>query len=839
MRAKTVVIALVSMLGLAVRLAGAGQAAEATVVPLITLDTTELELVQRSATNKHVDFAIPARLNTAGVEIRRWSIAQGGRLIDSAGTQIKLGPIANARTTVIASFDLDHLDIAGPYIATVELAAPPEPPPAVPKGGSDASATTTPSPEQKDREQTVQLKLNKPAAELRVSTPLQIERTVWLPCLSFLEPDRITFNEAAGKSWVRTDPNSWNVVLRRANEPEEGRRLKVQLPAAIDGWGQADASVALDGWISLGTTSGTLTVRAPQLAAQTVDFPVTIVSHLSRIWLVVTIILGILLGWYFRDVLDKRRERLEATIPAQQELDTATALIAKTVDKTFKQSLIDARTNLDKVARANASTAQQIKDATAKAIAEREKIVKEIADLVAKVKTARESWEKVGHDIGPVPVNVRTELGTLRRVLEQSGNRLNNGDLTGLDKELDDGLTERREKLHDAVKTWVETFVLDVDDLKKKKPWPDTKIPDAIAAIDGDGSKLKTSADAAMTADAVATLVADTARLLATFRDRLSGRGVRDVRTIAHVVSEALTKRDSKLKGEAGKIDKTAEQLPAKADGDAALDEAETLVAALNAAHDAIVAGLTVAWNDASKELPGLSAGSFTTALNELANKPKPAQQQLGDDDRRLAQAKPATTADELRDLLAEADAVPAGAAPAWTIELEAPDAFAFEPVLVRIKVRAPTGQNQPEVTLRWSENGQFIGATEPGILQWSFYWAQAAPVTIEVTATDRNGVTAQATRTINVRLRDTEMTVGGLQVSLEKVTYAQKLVAGALIVAGGWVIFSPNFIGNFTELFGALLWGFSVDVGSAKLGELTEQVKGLKPTIPVPKANG
>jgi hypothetical protein len=131
------------------------------------------------------------------------------------------------------------------------------------------------------------------------------------------------------------------------------------------------------------------------------------------------------------------------------------------------------------------------------------------------------------------------------------------------------------------------------------------------------------------------------------------------------------------------------------------------------------------------------------------------------------------------------------------------------------------------------------LKAVHDAIVAGLFYWAQAAPVTIEVTATDRNGVTAQATRTINVRLRDMEMTVGGLQASLEKVTSAQKFVAGALIVAGGWVIFSPNFIGNFSELFGALLWGFSVDVGSAKLGELTEQVKGLKPTIAVPKAGG
>jgi hypothetical protein len=90
----------------------------------------------------------------------------------------------------------------------------------------------------------------------------------------------------------------------------------------------------------------------------------------------------------------------------------------------------------------------------------------------------------------------------------------------------------------------------------------------------------------------------------------------------------------------------------------------------------------------------------------------------------------------------------------------------------------------------------------------------------------------------VNVQPGYGPRTVAAPQVSLEKANRIRKVIAGALIVGAGRVIFSPNFVGTFPELLGALLWGFSVDVGAAKLGELTEPVKGLKPTIPVPKAN-
>jgi hypothetical protein len=56
------------------------------------------------------------------------------------------------------------------------------------------------------------------------------------------------------------------------------------------------------------------------------------------------------------------------------------------------------------------------------------------------------------------------------------------------------------------------------------------------------------------------------------------------------------------------------------------------------------------------------------------------------------------------------------------------------------------------------------------------------------------------------------------------------------IITVAGWLIFSPTFTGTFAEFFAAFLWGFSADVGAAKVLELADSLKGLKVPIPVPK---
>jgi hypothetical protein len=104
---------------------------------LVTLDTTDLEIVARSARKTTAEFTIPARLNVPGVTLRRWSIGQEGRLIDRGATAITLGTPANGTPELVASFDLTKLNGSGRYVATLEFVAP-KPPPARPEQGPAA-----------------------------------------------------------------------------------------------------------------------------------------------------------------------------------------------------------------------------------------------------------------------------------------------------------------------------------------------------------------------------------------------------------------------------------------------------------------------------------------------------------------------------------------------------------------------------------------------------------------------------------------------------------------------------------------------------------------------------
>jgi hypothetical protein len=98
--------------------------ADAQNTTLVTLDTTDLELVERSAKKTTVEFVIPARLNAAGVKLSRWSISQDGRLIDREGTTIAIRTAADGMTGLFASFDLSKMNASGRYQATLEFVAP-------------------------------------------------------------------------------------------------------------------------------------------------------------------------------------------------------------------------------------------------------------------------------------------------------------------------------------------------------------------------------------------------------------------------------------------------------------------------------------------------------------------------------------------------------------------------------------------------------------------------------------------------------------------------------------------------------------------------------------------
>jgi hypothetical protein len=802
---------------------------------LVTLDTTDLELVERSAQKMAVAFTIPARLSAAGVKLRRWSISQDGRLIDRNGTTIDFRMPTGGTPELFASFDLSKLNASGRYQATLEFVAPKPPTPGTDpadagKPPTTVQTVTNPPPAPAELEQTLQLKLNRPAAELRVSTPLRIERTVYLPALwTTLEPGTITLAEASGKSWLKIDPSIWEVVLRHGDDAPEAHLLRVQMPGSIDGWGQAQAKIQLDGSVSIGTTSGTLTIRAPQLAAQTVDFPVTVVSRVTALWLLPVIGIGIGIGWYFRDRLDARRGRLAALVPAEQELAALDDLINSTADRTYRERLERTRNTLVGKIEDKAGTPETISGAVSAAATDREAATKAMSDLRDKLRTSLQAWSRPGTVKESLPDEATPILEELRDLVNGLTTSLEDGLLNEVDRQLTNSLPDVTFRLRAAVSEWLRQF----NDLKTAPPapWPETPLAAKLAGITAEADKLTEELNTPESAEALWKVLISAATLIGHFKQDLLGTVWDKVAATATLASATVRKFGAKLEPKAAAIDAAAAALP----NDVASERKAVteFTDRLNALRGTIIAGFAAAWNDAAHPLPGLDQANFSTTLAALENKRHPAERDLGEE----GAAPPLHTgADFAAELARVPEHATTAAVPRWKVLLEADAATVSEPVTVRARLIVPLGNDQPDVTLSWLRAGIPAGRSAPGTFERSFSFSEPGPVSIAVVAVDSVGASDSATLILQVHAVHGGRTVASVQETQANVERIQNIASAAIITVAGWLIFSPTFAGTIPEFFAAFLWGFSADIGVAKVRELTESVKGLKVPIPIPK---
>lgn len=58
-------------------------------------------------------------------------------------------------------------------------------------------------------------------------------------------------------------------------------------------------------------------------------------------------------------------------------------------------------------------------------------------------------------------------------------------------------------------------------------------------------------------------------------------------------------------------------------------------------------------------------------------------------------------------------------------------------------------------------------------------------------------------------------------------------LVSGVFIAGAGYLIFQKAFLGTFEDFFAAALWGFTADLGIARVREIAAPLAGLKPNLP------
>jgi hypothetical protein len=648
----------------------------------VTLDSTDIELVARSTQTTTVAFTIPARFDLPGVALRRWSISQDGRLIDSTGTTMAIRTPANGTPELVASFDLSKLNMSGHYLATLEFVAAKPPPPRIqPAAPSRQAVPNPPVGEPEIIEQTVQVKLNRPAADLRISLPLHIERTIYFPSVWSLQPTAITLTEAGGKSWVKIDPLQWDVVLRHGDDAPEGV-LRVQMPSGIDGWGQGLATIALQEPAPLGTTAGTLTIRAPQLAAQTIDFAVTVVSRVSALWLLPVIVIGILLGVRLRNGLDAKQARLAAILPAEREIMTLDDLINATADSSFQARLKTIRDALAGTIEPTASTAEAIAAATKTAADAREEVVKAASGLRDKLQASLQAWSRPGTVTEPLPDAAAEALARLRDRVAALTKALADGSLNDVDGEVTNTLPVMAGSVRTALSEWVRQF----GELKAEPPlpWPNTRLAAKVAGVSADVDRLAQELTGSDGAEALWKNLIGAALLLAHCRQDLFGTVMQEVATSAKSASAVLRAFGVKLKGHAAAIDSAAASLPDAAVASGAKG-VEAFTNGLNALRAAICDGLEAAWGETAHPLPGLAQGDFSLALAELEKKRPAAEKDLGE----AGAPSPARRSALAIEMSRIQEPIIAAVIPAWAIILEPATATVFEPVIVRARLIA------------------------------------------------------------------------------------------------------------------------------------------------------
>jgi hypothetical protein len=856
---------------------------------LLTLDTTELELVERNPANTTVQFKIPARLGAPDVKIISVGLIRAGATLDPDSAKLSLEGVAQGRGVLSASFDLAKLSAPGSYVLTIVLSGTPQPAAAAitqPRDASGASASTSassptlilsrtaanravpptriqsgpagepnysppssvagttsggkapqlgsgpvtllPSAAREPIEQTVQLKLSKPAAELRMPQSLQLDHLIYFPWVySTLSPTRIALTETQGKSWVKIEPNIWRVGLRKGEQGVEQGRLDVTLPSLIEGWGQADATVRLDGPLSLGTLAGTVTIRAPQLAAQTADFPIQVLSRVSPLWLLPPIWLGIWLGTLVRDKLEKRRTRIENSIAAESERGRLDDEIAKAVDRGLRDNLNRVRADLGTVIDAENSTPEQITTAATKAAGETERLLKEANAHRNELRRTLDKWRLVPTAGSALPKNVERAVDALAGELAKLSRDLEEGQITSVGEALERRVPSLVREIAAAIEHWLEA----VDELKLLKAWPEIQLAEARQGIETETVAIRQSIRAAITPELLSKLLLDTDGLLRRIQGTVCDRTVRQVGALAQHVRDDLrwlgtaARTLDAIKSALDQL--LAEQLEA--------DEKDlpNLVISLNAVWAAIHDALAAAWQDPEHPLPGLREGRFADALEEVRKTSRPAETLLGDEP---APAEPSDT-QQLRARLAAMEVVDGRAsAPPWILTLEADPALIDRPVEVRAHVINPSGFAAPDLTLSWYVDGRRVAEGTPEQLTQRFTFDRAGRAEVRLVASDSTGTQSVARLILVVDPLRGAAAVGGLRKTLAQIERILWLVSAGIITVAGWIIFAPTFVGTLAEFFAAFLWGFTVDIGAAKVRELSGSVQALKPTVPVPK---
>ena len=282
---------------------------------------------------------------------------------------------------------------------------------------------TAPAAGQSPKAQALTLTLQRPEPKLATSSQLLVDQTFyfWYSCSS---ASRMRLTEQSKKAAL-TGVQFEDVRDPASNLPVDAATLAVTLqPPEVASGSVVFPDVKVQGDFPLGTTAGKLEVRADQLATPlTINYEVR--ARRTTWWIAGITALGFGFGWLIRHYLRKRHERAKARAAASAVLQEIRTALAQIPDADFRDAVAKAREdllqaernpNVETVQKATTKAAEDLATARTTLAARRKSVVETFEPLAA---LARRSWQLPSDAAATGLAQLRTELGEVKRLIEQ------------------------------------------------------------------------------------------------------------------------------------------------------------------------------------------------------------------------------------------------------------------------------------------------------------------------------------------------------------------------------------------------------------------------------------
>ena len=639
--------------------------------------------------------------------------------------------------------------------------------------------------------------------------------------------DHLTLTETSHEAFVRFPAR---IVVRDMRGPL-GQAVPGDLELSGDGLlapgGTLAFRPALSGGLPVGTHTGTIRFAAPQLATP-VDLRFRLVNSWPAWTLPACIVLFIGLGILFRKFLSDRQLLEQAQLEAQRVFARLSSVRDAQADKKLKQAIGDALAPLA-VALRQGSSAQEMQKAMTDAAATVDALLAADAAaraaLRAKVVAAKESLGRPG----AVRPALRLLIDKAQAELDELIVGLDNGELESQQKLLGDATVWMQTDLYEHCQQEVTAMRLTLDQVGE---WPG--IAAAATALQSELALAEQMAAASPVGELVARAIA-----LAAASDVFLSRTLRaEAARVGKQVVELL--RISAASAEGGELDRGHTALLQFEMGDrsdAVYQELASRIASYRAmlvkvlrthAAAAAVPDPAVA--------PAIDGGDFVAAAKIVSSAAAAAAAAAPKTPKVEAYGAPmAARAQVAAVAITDAGILVDERVPAALlgVSLVGPAATQRgQPVVFQAVFTAPIN---PQASLMWTVQGGAPTRERSRANEFSFIPQDVGAVVVRCDVRHPTlGKVLWAQVTVLVEPSAAEKTAQALKNRVDRRELIISAITGVFIAGFGTLLFMDAFMGTWRDFFYAAVWGFCVDVGTARLRALADPMtSGAVPAAP------